>query len=688
MPQSQPGASAENELQSLRRRVSELESRLARGAGGPSENETLLAAAEKVVHLGSWSLDLETGAVKWSDELFRIFGLDPKTDQATPEKYFAALHPDELRASLDGMSRLKRDGVLEPRETRVMRPDGTWRRLWAQGAVTRRAEDGRPLHAVGTMLDVTEIRDKERELRNLAGLLQEAQNIAKVGSWVWNPATAELEWSDELCRIFGVEPGFKPTVDIYFSMLHPDDFPRHKDAREKALAAGFGGPVELRIIRPDGEIRHVQVRAKRMEGPQGGSGDGRFLGTCWDITERKRLEEQLRQSQKLEAVGRLAAGVAHDFNNLLSIIAGNTELLLAENPDEKLRRISDTADVGAALTRRLLALSRQSLVRPAALDLNQAVSETARVLEGILGEHVEVDLDLRAEPAVVLADLGQIQQVILNLSINARDAMPSGGNLLLATARVTAPPAEAWEANGARPRAQDGAAAAARPDLAARAGAGWLRFTVRDTGTGMDPATLARAFEPFFTTKEDKGTGLGLSTVIDLIEQSGGRIAVESAVGHGTAVTVYLPAHAGEAPRKSKPAEEVPGGHESVLVVEDHPALRELIKCFLEDGGYRVQAVGRPREAEILFDREAPGIDLLVTDLVMPGKSGHSLAQGLAARKPSLKVLYISGYDSASGPGKSVDGLFLQKPFTRNELLLASRAALDGKAIAGKGLIS
>jgi CheY-like chemotaxis protein len=345
--------------------------------------------------------------------------------------------------------------------------------------------------------------------------------------------------------------------------------------------------------------------------------------------------------------------VAHDFNNLLSVIGGNADLLLEGRPDDRLRRIRETAEVGAALTRQLLAFSQQSVVRPGVQDLGEVIRDTARIIERLIGEHISIRLDLSGERCAVLADRAQLQQILLNLCINSRDAMPGGGLI-----RIVLEPV---------------------PGEAGGPADGWVRLAVEDTGTGMDEATRARAFEPFFTTKAPgKGTGLGLYSVRDAVTRAEGRIAIDSVPGRGTRVSVLLPRRRAEPAAIPRPSEAVRGGGESILAVEDHPALRELIRCFLADAGYRVHVVGRPGEAEALWEREQGGIDLLVTDLVMPEKSGRALAAELSRRKPSLKTLFISGYAQGSGPEKRVEGPYLQKPFTRVELLHTVRAILDG----------
>jgi signal transduction histidine kinase len=413
------------------------------------------------------------------------------------------------------------------------------------------------------------------------------------------------------------------------------------------------------------EALEAELEALR-KGPDAGGRIPGVAGSMMDVAERKQMEAQLRQSHKMEAVGRLAAGVAHDFNNLLSVISGNADLLLDERQDDRARRIRDAAEVGAALTRQLLAFSRQSVIRPELLDLGEVVRDTTRIIERLIGENIAMRLSLCPDRCSILADRAQIQQILLNLCINARDAMPGGGTIrILAEAALDEPAA---------------AVAATARNEAAPGEPAWIRLVVEDSGSGMDEATRAQAFEPFFTTKEPgKGTGLGLYAVKDAVTQAGGRISIDSLPGKGTRVAILLPRRADAPAPAAQAAGRAPGGRETVLVVEDHPALRELIRCFLADVGYKVHAVGRPGEAASLWDREGEAIDLLVTDLVMPEKSGQALAGELGKRKPGLKTLYISGYAQGMGPGTGVEGPYLQKPFTRLQLLETVRGILDGR---------
>jgi two-component system cell cycle sensor histidine kinase/response regulator CckA len=384
--------------------------------------------------------------------------------------------------------------------------------------------------------------------------------------------------------------------------------------------------------------------------------------------EGRRLEERLRQAQKLEVVGQLAGGIAHDFNNILVVINSYIDLALSSlSPEDPLRPdLEEVQKAGlraAALTRQLLAFSRKQVLQPVVLDLNAVVGDLEKMLRRVISEHVEIRLLLAERVGAVRADPAQIEQVLMNLVLNARDAMSRGGTLVISTADVTL----------------DEAAARARGELAPGR---YATLSVSDTGCGMDATTLARAFEPFFTTKPPgKGTGLGLSTVYGIVKQSGGHVEIESEVGRGTTVRVLLPrvASAEEAAPASGPSGRALGGNETILVVEDSESVRVLAQRVLGRVGYHVVATATGAEALArCADLKGP-IHLLLTDMVLPGMSGRELARQLLARLPSLKVLYMSGYldQEMAAQGDEVWANFMQKPFTASELVVRVRAALD-----------
>src|SRR5271167_4524735 len=388
-----------------------------------------------------------------------------------------------------------------------------------------------------------------------------------------------------------------------------------------------------------------------------------------DVTEHRALEQQLRQAQKMEAVGRLAGGIAHDFNNLLMVISGYCEFLLQKlGPDPSLRgcaqEIANAADRATALTRQLLAFSRKQLLQPKVLDLNAVVSENLKMLPRLIGE----DVELATLPAEALgrvkADPGQIEQVVMNLVVNARDAMPSGGKLTIETANVALDEAYARRHPGVSPGE-------------------YVMLAISDTGLGMDKETQSHIFEPFYTTKGQKGTGLGLSMVYGIVKQSGGYIWVYSEPNHGTTFKVYLPRV--EAAAEDKPAlqpapEGPPLGHETILVVEDEPQLRDLTRQFLETRGYTVLVAEHGAAAIDVARRHKGVIHLLLTDIIMPVMNGRELAQRMVGLSPKTRILFMSGYtENAIWRNGMIESStnFLQKPFTLDALTRKVREVLE-----------
>jgi two-component system cell cycle sensor histidine kinase/response regulator CckA len=433
-----------------------------------------------------------------------------------------------------------------------------------------------------------------------------------------------------------------------------------------ALTSGDLSTVENPVLTKAGEERLIEWRSRILC-----DDSGRVIGTLSsgaDITERRTLEEQYHQAQKMEAVGRLAGGVAHDFNNLLTAILGYCQLLLADLDPHDPRRadikeIHNAGESAARLTRQLLTFSRKQIIEPRLLDLNNIVTSVRGLLARLIGEDVKIVVNISRDPAHVTADPGQMEQIVLNLAVNARDAMPNGGTLTIETANV-----DFHKPHTSR-------------DLSMKPGS-YVVLTVSDTGTGMTPDVQARLFEPFFTTKEvGKGTGLGLATVHGIVMRCGGSVSVSSEVGRGTSFKVYLPrgGTSNETDEPSRAVAEYRAAGETVLVVEDADGLGYLTKRMLEPQGYKVLLSSNADEAVRQFD-QTPSIDVVLTDVIMPGASGPELVRQLIGRRPDLKVLYMSGYteDAITHHGVLDPGIaFIHKPFTAEMLGRKIREVLD-----------
>ena len=504
-------------------------------------------------------------------------------------------------------------------------------------------------------------------LRTAEERMRFALEAAGVGIWDMDYTTGVHRWSEILESQYGLQPGtFGGTFAAFVERIHPDDRDSVIDTIEKAVKSGSDFSTQHRTIWPDGTVRWLSGAGRVLLGEHGDP--VRAVGITEDDTERHALEEQYRQAQKMEAIGRLAGGVAHDFNNLLTVILGYCELLLADlDPADP--RHADMGEIqkaggrAAGLTRQLLAFSRKQIVEPTPLDLNAVIIDIRPMLGRLIREDVKVMLGLRPELAPVTADRGQVEQVVMNLAVNAQDAMPRGGTLTLETGNIELDEHYAKSHLGVEPGQ-------------------YVVLTVTDTGTGITPQVRARLFEAFFTTKEvGRGTGLGLATVHAIVTRSGGTVTVDSEVGKGTSFKVYFPKRDADEMVVEAPSlvARTQTGTETVLVVEDADGLRELTRRLLQREGYTVLLAENADKAVGLFEQH-PSIDVVLTDVVMPGGSGPELTSRLVERRPSLKVIYMSGYtdEAIVQHGVLKPGIaLLHKPFSAGELGRKIREVLD-----------
>jgi PAS domain S-box-containing protein len=604
------------------------------------------------------SKTLDGVILSWNAGAQRLFGYSPGEAIGKPISIILPPErPDELPAILE---RLRRGERVGPYETVRVRKDGP-RVDVVLGIAPIREPGGGIAGAAVVARDVSE-RKRAEQARARDALLLAGVRDAVI---VTDLHGVVNYWNEGGTRLFGWQAGEmlgRPLLER---------FPEHEraalGATLQSIAAGADWEGEFEDYRKDGSRVWIEARASRMADPAGGPAG--ILWLAHDISGRKRLEQQYLHSQKMEAVGRLAAGVAHDFNNLLTVITGCGEMLLKNLPADDPARglVGEMTGAGqraASLTRQLLTFSRRQVLAPKVLDLNEVVTDLEKMLRRVIGEDVALATNLAPQLGPVRADPGQVQQVLLNLAVNARDAMPCGGKLTIETRNV--------ELDGGYARSQ----------AEARAGPHVL-LAVSDTGHGMMPEVRARIFEPFFTTKEPgKGTGLGLATVYGIVRHSGGHVAVYSEPGLGTTFKVYLP-RAPEAASRGKPhlgPAALPRGSETVLLVEDEDAVRSLTGLVLRQSGYAVLEAGHAGEAHRQAQRHGGPIHLLVTDVVMPGAGGRQLAEQLHARHPQMKVLYLSGYADDAVVRHGILGEevnFLQKPFSPAALAHKVREALD-----------
>ena len=509
--------------------------------------------------------------------------------------------------------------------------------------------------------------------------LRVALDAARMGIWSWSAAENRLVWDDTVRQLYGLAPG--DTVagyEDFLSRVHPDDRATVDQTVRRALADGGRLDYEFRIALPDGRVRWIADQGRVVSGPDGRPAG--MTGACHDVTDRRTAEEQLRLAHRMESVGRLAGGVAHEANNQMSVVIVASEFVLGR-PDippavrADVESIRSAAQRTAAVTAQLLAFSRRQVLKPQVLDLNGALERFLPVLRRVMGEDCTVRLLPGPGVGKVVADPGQLEQVLLNLAINARDAMPRGGTLTVESAAV-----ELTERT-----------AGLRHGVAVRPGH-YAQLAVTDTGHGIDRATLTHIFEPFFTTKGiGQGTGLGLATVYGIVKQSEGYVWAYSEPGHGTTLKVYLPI-TGQPVVPPEPGERPPGGTgELILVVEDEGQVRQIAARALAEAGYRVlQADGGQRALE-LVSHTADRIGLVLTDVVMPVMSGPELAAALAELRPDMPILFTSGYTDGEifrrgllAPGAA----FLPKPFTAESLVLAVRERMDAFAAERRGASS
>ncbi|MGJ5817499.1 ATP-binding protein [Paludibaculum fermentans] len=568
----------------------------------------------------------------------------------------------------------------EPQSCMVRMRCAQGREFWAVLSSTL-VSGGEPPSQRVTISDISELKRAEGSLRQSESRLRDAESLAHAGAITWDFDSDRTTWSDEVYSITGRSLG-EPVLrlDECSSLFTPESATRFSEAIRQALTANSTFDLELEVVRPDGVHRQARARGAALRDARGRL--VRLACSLQDITEQKQaeaeraaLQSQLAQAQKLESIGRLASGVAHDFNNLLAVINGYAGFLSLELPAGDPLKLSaiEICKAGARasnLVAQLLAFSLTQANKSDAVSLNQIVVESVQMLRQVVGSDIEVITRLSQGAGPVLADADQLHQVILNLAVNARDAMPHGGRLEIATREVEL----------------DAAATLRHPDAAPGR---FVVLTFTDSGTGMTAEVRERIFEPFFTTKEPgRGTGLGLATVYGILRQNGGWIEVETAVGRGSTFRIFLrqPEAAGETVQAEAVIKALAGRGETVLVVDDQQAVRQLARTVLVAAGYQVLEARDGAAALEIAHQHAGRIDVLLTDVVMPGTNGYLLSGKLRQLHAHLRVILTSGYSRdmlAGAESLSGDELFLRKPFGPEELTALVRQALERSGTQG-----
>ena len=596
------------------------------------------------------------------DELLSmtVFELDPDAkDRNDLERFWQKLNPEDPSVTIE-VRHQRKDGSVYPAEVTLSKV------TLAEGE-----------YIMGFARDITERREAEEGLSQQRFMLARTESIAHVGSWEWNISRDQVTWSEELFKIMDFDPAKgAPTFAEHSRIYLPEDMQRLREAVEACRKDKISYEIELRAIRPSGEIRYCLASGRAETGPDGQV--CRLVGYLQDITERKQAEEereqlqsQLKQAQRMESVGRLAGGVAHDFNNMLSVIIGYTEMAKEQvSPDQQLyanlEEILTAANRSRDITRQLLAFARRQAISPLELDINETLSGMINFLERLIGEDIKLDWHPGHNLWQIMMDPSQVDQIMINLCVNARDAIGGDGKIIIKTGNVIL----------------DETYTVSHPDFVPGE---FVSIAVSDDGCGMDKEILDNIFEPFYTTKDMAvSTGLGLATIYGIVKQNRGQINVYSEPGAGTCFKLYFPRHKSNGDMKDIGGEEeIQGGcGETILLVEDEEAIMKMAAKMLEKLNYQILAADTPEKGLTLAAGCPGGIDLLISDVVLPGMNGRELANEVKGLYPDIKILFMSGYtaDVIAHRGVLDHGVnFLQKPFSRKDLAVKVRKVLDQK---------
>jgi PAS domain S-box-containing protein len=628
-------------------------------------NEARLLHAQRLARVGGWEMEIATGKIRWSDEMFRIYGR-PNAAPADFTELLSYIHPADRKVLSETDQKLSQDSAPVEMEYRIIRPDGEVRFLHAIVEAVRDGQ-GVPVRLLGATQDVTEHIRARQLLAENEERLKNAERIAHVGNWRWDIKGNRVFWSEELLRIFDVPANVAPGYDHFIRCTVPHDRERVERWVQDCFALRTNTPLEFQIARPNGEVRTV---TSLIEVSVDESGSPVHLsGTCQDVTEHRRAQQEALARQKLESVGTLAGGIAHDFNNLLSGILAQSELALTElaagsKPEEELRRIRDVAAHGSEIVRQLMIYAGTESEALEPVDVSRTVREMMDLLRVSISKHVVLLTDLADPLPAVRANAAQLRRIVMNLVTNASEAVGEGDGIV----RVTTT------------RVAVGRTAAAQKGVAA---GDYVQLEVSDTGRGIPLENLARVFDPFFTTKST-GRGLGLAVVDGIARSLGGTIQVSSEQGKGTTFRIWLPLAEGVAesagPVPDSEEAPPPPREATVLIVEDEDALRQAVAKMLTRKGFRVLEAPDGSAAINLIRVNRGKIDALLLDMTIPGPSSRQVAAEAQQAAPNVKIILTSAYNeeaAVAAVGSNTVQTFIRKPFRLGQVVQALRTALS-----------
>ncbi len=629
------------------------------------ESSALLARSQQIAHLGSWKLDMPANRLEWSDEVFRIFGCQPQEFEATYEAFLDLTHPDDRAAVDKAYTRSLQEGSdIYEIEHQIIRKDTGEVRFVYERAVHERDDSGAVKRSIGMVQDITERKRANEELRISEERNRQIIHLSIDGFWRVDAQTRLIEVNDAYCRMSGYSREELLTMAV--RDLEALESPEKVAARTRRIIENGSDRFSSSHRRKNGSTFEVEASIQYRSGEDGGE----FAVFLRDVTEKRNLESQLRQAQKLEAIGTLAGGIAHDFNNILGAIVGYSEMIRDDFPpgspgihniDQVLKASTRAKD----LVKQILAFSRQIEGQKNSIQPAVIVKEAITLLRSSLPTTIAIKQDIDAEAGMVLADPTQIHQIVMNLATNAFHAMEAKGGILTISLQKKILSQEDL---------------ATEPDLQPGA---FVQMLIKDTGEGIPPEIRERIFDPFFTTKEvGKGTGLGLSMVYSIVKGCYGVIACDSRVGEGTEFRILLPALEGHALEENESTALIPHGKEHILFIDDEEMLAELGKTILERLGYHVTTRRNSLDALMTFQNQPDAFDLIITDQTMPNMTGVDLARRILQIRPQMPIILCTGYSSLISEDKAkAAGIrgFAYKPFAKKEIGELIRKVLDGR---------